>query len=323
MGNKLYTGIEITLEKSEDGTELSLSNMSPDQIRKLNTLLLKLIEKDKAPSDLEVSLEEGSWKIIIFSAIFSTSNLSNAIQNNLGHFSNYINSNFKEKKILSFNSVDKKNYKNRSDVQDVTDLFITSRLGRRASIDDVNVISEMEINDFNLKDEMTFTFEDKVKKMKLKNGLSLHFENLTHRQLKGITKSNWYLCTIDNNSKFSGIVGVFSNLEYYNYYYPHYCRILNKTESPTESTNLFNDISTEIIDVFEENYIKYLSKKELKEKEKDAINLHSFVSLFLNRNFDKQIHLNLLTYLSFIVPSEFTIELQNVIRNLYFQNINS
>lgn len=314
MTQTLYNGLEITLETSKNGEVLSFRNMDSAKLKKLNTVLSKLIETDNPIADFEITLEEGSWKIILFSSILSTINLTPSLNGQLKSFTNYINSNFDEKRIVSFHSTDKIN---RVWSSDVTSEFTAVRSTRRRTIDNIVVIPDVEINDINLKEVITFTSGDSIKRLRLKNGLSLHFDKYTYAQLKRIHSDNYHLCIIENSSKYSGIVGVFSNEVRKEYYVDKYFEILESYNSLIEadSPNTIQLVSNSIIDTFENQYGQLFGNPNLNE---ELMEVHSFMSLFINRNFDKQVHLNILAYLSFIKDSPITLSLKDTIRQLYF-----
>lgn len=76
--------------------------------------------------------------------------------------------------------------------------------------------------------------------------------------------------------------------------------------------------SNKILDYFEPQYAKLLYSNNDDNKDL-TIELYDFLMTIILGDFDKQIHINILTALSFYEQSELTTQIKDVIINKYFK----
>ena len=318
MSTNTLNGIEIHLKTLKNSDSLSLSSMNIDKLKHLNSVITKLIESNNV-EDLKVSIEEGCWKIILFSTLFSMSNANETVKANFNSFASYINRTFESKKVISFTSVDGVNH---LDSIDITNQFSDIKSIRVNSIDKIvsykgSVISKH----FTAGNDIFLMFNSSLKRFILNNGLSKYYQEFKLSELNSnLLNPDSVICVVDNSSKYSGVVGIFSDQISFDKYFSIYENIYDKYSElkELESNSANKIVSNDILDFFDSEYANILRNKNNTSND-NIRDLHSFISLFLNRNFDKQIHFNILANMAFIKDSVLTSEIKKVIRNLYFK----
>jgi hypothetical protein len=311
-----FSGIQIILQSLDD-KPISLKSMTKEEFDVFRKLLDKVAE-EKNINDLEVCIDEGSWKIILFSAFLTTANIHDIAAANFSKLKSFVAKKFDSPKVYSFDTFDKKIIPTPEDSFNITSSFFQSTNNRRVTNDNIIFFNGKQVDEFVIPgDSFRISSNSKVRKYTLKNGLSFYFNSMKVEDVKNHFDENNKLCVIDNGARFAGIVGIFNNSSNFNKYINHYNSILSEY-------NTLLDESVEIADIQISKKIIAIFREELKDLNSNNSfdvskfqNIHSFLSLFINRNFSKRIHFNIITAVAFMAPDNFPSDFIYSVKKLY------